>query len=88
MIGPADEDGGPAVSHLLKMALEAEVGIAHGQHLGVDAAMGGVAGSATFLHRLVLKHIRTALGWMTFKTIVRLREQGGAAPGQDAAFVR
>ena len=82
-----DEDGSTR-SLLLEVAFEAKVGIAHGQHLGVDAAMGRVADGATFPHRLVFKHVRTTLGRVAFKTVLTLGEQGGAAAGKDASLVR
>jgi len=86
VIFAADENG--SALDLLEVAFETEIGIAHGQHLRVDAAMGGVTSGAAFAHRLVFKHVWTALGRMTFKTIFVLREQGGAAAGQYASLVR
>ena len=82
-----DEDGSTRTL-LLKVAFEAQVGIAHGQHLGIDAAMGGMADGATFLHRLVFKHVRPALGWMALQAVFLLGEQGGAAAGARASLVR
>ena len=87
VIFAADEDGSTR-SLLLEVAFEAEVGIAHGQHLGVDAAMGGMADGASFLHCLVFKHVRPALGRVAFKTVFTLGEQGGAAAGKHASLVR
>ena len=75
-------------SLLLEVAFEAKVGIAHGEHLGVDAAMGGMADGATFLHRLVFEYVRPALGRVAFKTVFVLGEQGGAAAGEHAPLVR
>jgi len=86
VIRTADEDG--AVSHLLEMALEAEVGITDGEHFGVHAAVGGVAGGAALAHGFVGKHIRPALSRMTFEAIVILRHQHRAAACVNAALVR
>ena len=82
-----DEDGSTRTL-LLEVAFEAKVGIAHGQHLGVDAAMGRMADGASFLQRLVFKYVRPALGRVAFKTVFVLGEQGGAAAGKHAPLVR
>ena len=43
------------------VALEAEVGIPDGEHLGIDAPVGVVAGRAPVAHGFVFKHVRTPL---------------------------
>lgn len=86
VILPTNQDG--STLNLLEVAFEAEVGIAHGQHLGVDAAMGRMADGATFLQRLVFKYVRPALGRVAFKTVFVLGEQGSAAAGEHAPLVR
>ena len=45
----------------LRMAAETQVRIRHGQHLGVDRAMGIVAGRAAFAQRLMFEDERPAL---------------------------
>ena len=47
------------------MTLEAEVGVALGQHLGIHGAVHRVAGGATLPHRLMLEHERALLGLMS-----------------------
>ena len=86
VIRTTDEDA--SALNLLEVAFEAEVGVAHGQHPGIDAAMGRMAGGASFAQRLMFKHVRTALGRMTFQTIFFLGEQGGAAAGARASLVQ
>ena len=87
VIFTTDEDGSTRTL-LLEVAFKAKVGIAHGEHLGVDAAMGGMADRASFLHCLVFKHVRPALGRVAFKTVFILGKQGGAAAGKHASLVR
>jgi len=83
-----DADGCSILYLLLEVAFEAEVGIAHGQHFGVNAAMSRMAGGATFLHRLVFKNVRPALGRVAFKTVFVLGKQGRATAGEHASLVR
>jgi len=52
--------GSPRSRHL-GVATEAQIGIAHGQHFGVDGAVGVVAGGATFTHSRVFKNDRLGL---------------------------
>ena len=77
-----------AAFDLLEVAFEAEVGIAHRKQLGVDAPMGGMASRATFAHRLVLEHIRPALGGMALQTVFLLREHLRAAARMRDPLVR
>jgi len=77
VIRATDEDG--SATNLLEVAFEAKVGIAHGQHPGIDAAMCGMAGGAAFAQRLMFKYVRTTLGWMALQAVFILGEQGGAA---------
>jgi hypothetical protein len=86
VIGPADEDG--STLNLLKVAFEAKVGIAHGQQPGIDAAMGGMTGGASFTQRLMFEYVRAALGRVACKTVITLGEQDGAATGKYASLVR
>jgi hypothetical protein len=86
VIRATDEDG--SAPNLLEVAFEAKVGIAHGQHLGVDAAMGRMAGGTTLAQRLVFEYIRTALGGMTLQTILFLGEQRRAAASVRDPLVR
>ena len=90
VIGATDENGsgGSNLDHLLEVAFEAEVGVAHGQHPGIDAAMGRMAGGASLAQRLVFKYVRPALGWMALQAVFILGEQGGAAAGTYAPLVR
>jgi hypothetical protein len=52
----------------LEMTFEAEIRIAHGQHLGVDRTVCAVTGSAAFVHSFVFEHIRTTLIGMALET--------------------
>ena len=73
--------------HLLEMAFEAKVCIAHGEHLGVDRAMRTVTGSAAFMHRFVFEDIRTALIRVTLKTSGVLRSQRRTATDVRKSFM-
>ena len=53
-----------AAADLLEVAPQAQVGVAHLQHLGVDRAMRGMTDGAALTQRLVLEHERTALRGM------------------------
>ena len=86
VIRATDQDGSAA--HLLEVAFKAKVRVAHGQQLCVDAAMGGMATSATLAQCLVFKYIRTALGWMTLQTVFFLGKQRRAAASVRDPLVR
>ena len=60
MIESADEDLS-ATSLLLKMAFQAQSGVALGKHLGIHRAVRMVTGGAPFAHRLVFKNVRPSL---------------------------
>ena len=70
VVGPTYQNA--SALHLLEMALEAKVGIAHGQHLGVHRTMRGVADCAAFTQRFMFEYVRSPLRRMTFETIVVL----------------
>src|ERR1017187_7175080 len=78
---PANQDAA-AWLNLLKMAFQAQVGIPFGEHLGVDAAVRGMAGGAAFTQRLMLEHKRPLLRGMAFQTVFILGKQLGAAPAK------
>ena len=65
VIGTPNKDG--SALNLLEMAFQAQIGVAHGQQLGVDTAMDRVTCRAAFPHGFVLEHKRAALGRMTFQ---------------------
>jgi len=46
---------------LLEMTLEAQIGVAGGQQFGVDRAVRGVTGRATFPHGFMLENLRAVL---------------------------
>ena len=60
VVATADEDDAGR-GLLLEVALQAEVGVAALEHLGVHGAVRVVAGDAALAGRLVLEHIRAAL---------------------------
>jgi len=66
VIRAADPDS-PA-THLLEVTFQTQIRVAHGQHLRLDGPVRLMAGGATFAHRLVLEHKRTALGGMALQT--------------------
>lgn len=74
--------------HLLEMALETEIRVARGEHLGVHRAVRAVTGRAALVHRLVLEDIRAALRGMTFQTALVLFLQRRAAAHVRESFVR
>ncbi len=86
VVGTANEDS--AVIDLLEMTLQTEIGIALGQQLGIDRAMGLVTGRAAFANGFVLENVRAALRGVTSDTEIVLCEQRGAAGNHDRAFVR
>ena len=55
-------DQQPATGDLLEVAFETQVGIAHGQQLGVNSPMRAVANGAPFAQGLMLEDIGPALG--------------------------
>jgi hypothetical protein len=59
VIGPADQEG--AAGLLLKVALEAKVGVPDCQQFRIDGAVGSVADRAAFADGLVLENKRPAL---------------------------
>ena len=81
-------DQDDAALHLLEMAFQAQVRVAHVQHPGVDGAMRAVASGAAFAHGLVFKHMRTALRGMTLQTRFVLGAKRRAAVQVNRTLVR
>jgi hypothetical protein len=73
---------------LLEMALEAEGGIALGEELGVDRAVGMMTGGAALAHGLVLEDVGAALGGMALVTAFVFGEQRGMAAHDRAPVMR
>ena len=86
VVGAADEKLAPA--DLLEVAFQTEVGVAHGQQLGIDRAVRSMAGRASLAHGLVLEDERPALGGMAAEAAFVFGEERGAAAGVNGAFVR
>ena len=76
-----------ASSHPLEMALQAKIGVARRQQLGVDRAMSGVTGRAAFARGFVFENVRPTLGRMAAQTTFIFREQCITAP-MNGALVR
>ena len=74
--------------NLLEVAFQTQVRVAFSEHLGVDAAVRGMAGGAAFAQGLVLKNKRALLGRMALEAVFLLRKQLGAAAGMGDALVR
>lgn len=94
--GAAGEEGGmvEGADHdatggglLLEVAFEAEHGIAGGEHLLVDRAMGLVAGEATFADGFMFEDVGTALGGVTGEATFVDGGEGGAAGLEGVAAV-
>ena len=87
MVDFADQD--LAAGHLpLEMTFQAQVGIAFRQHLGVDAAVRAVAGSAAFPDGFVLKNEDSLLRFMAMGAVFLLRKQLRAAAGMGYSLMR
>jgi hypothetical protein len=72
----------------LEMTFQAQIGIAFRQHLGVDAAVRAVAGSAAFPDGFVLKHEDPLLCFVAMGAVFLLRKQLRAAAGMGDALMR
>jgi hypothetical protein len=78
-----------AARHLpLEMTFQAQVGIAFRQHLGIDAAVGAVTGSAAFPDGFVLKNEDPLLRFMAMGAVFLLRKQLRAAACMGDSLVR
>ena len=86
MVHPTNQNR-PALN-LLEMAFQTQVCIAFGEHLGVDAAMRGMAGGAAFTQGFVFKNKGALLRRMALDTVFLLRKQPGAAAGKGDALMR
>lgn len=81
MVLAADEQ--PATGDLLEMALQAEIGIANGEQLGVDRSVRVVTRGASFAQGVVLKGKGTVLGGVAAGATFILRNQSGPAAFGD-----
>ena len=86
MISAANPD--TPTLYLLEMTLQTKIRVTHGEHLGVDAAVRGMASSAALPHGLVLKDEGTALGGVAAQTSLVPGEQAGTAALVYGTLVR
>lgn len=85
LIANHDLSGG---AHGLRVAFQAKIGAARGQHFVVRCAMRIVAGGAAFADGFVLEHERPALRDMALHARLALGHEGGSAPFDRASLVR
>jgi len=75
-------------SLLLKMALEASIGIAFAEHFVVDGPMRVVARHTPFPQGFVFENKRTTLGCVALKAGFIFRGQSGASPFYGGTLMR
>ena len=85
MVRPTNPDG-PALD-LLEVAFEAQVRVAHSEHLGVDRAVGTVARRAAGVQRFMFEDKRSALGGMTLQATGVLPPHRRHTAGTRMTFV-
>jgi hypothetical protein len=73
VIRPADQDS--TARDLLEVTFQAKSGVAHGEHPGVDGAVGVVAGGASFAQSFMLEDEGTTLSSVATEARVALRQQ-------------
>ena len=86
MIESADENLS-AGGLLLEVALEAKHRIAFGKELGVDGAVGPMAGGAAFAQSFVFEDMGPALGRVTFEAGLAFGAEGRGASGFGRSLV-
>lgn len=86
MVGISDQQ--LTTAHSLEVALVTEIGVASGEQLRVDRAVGGMADGTAFADCLVFKNMRSSLCRMAAQAALVLREQGGSSAEVYGTFVR